>query len=174
VGLRLTPERQAQVDGLDPDLRLAAESIGVALRPELVRRAPTLVPQTDLGDPPGESVLVALELDREPEPDPLTLAACVAGHRAYVAARGRPDGLSLGALALARILAWASRAALLGAAPRIAWLGPPSRRPEPEAGQVALEARCVCEVGGRRREARASALVGSDDGAEAEGGHAAG
>jgi hypothetical protein len=161
VGLRLAPEHQAALDGLDPELRIAAESIGAALRPELTRRAPGLVPEATEREPAAEPVLVALELDREPRPDPLTLAACLAGHRAYVAARGRPEGLSLGALALARLLVWASRAALLGPAPKLEWIGPLTRRPEATHGQVALEARCVCEVGGRRREARAGALAAS-------------
>jgi len=160
VTLRVGPEQEAGLQGLEPELRSFADAIGGTLGPELLRRAPGLarVGEGESGDP--DALLVALELDREPEPDAVTLSACLAAHRAYVGGRGRPEAVSLGALALARLLIWASRAALLGPAPAVSWIGPPSRRPEPEAGQLILEARCVCEIAGRRREARAVALVG--------------
>jgi hypothetical protein len=158
VGLRLAPERQAAVDGLEPELRAAAAALGSGLGPELARRAPGLARAAEGGGEP-DALLVELALDREPEPDALTLAACAAAHRAYVTARERPDGVSLGALALARLLVWASRAAILGAVPKVVWLGPPSRRPEPGDDRIALEARCVCEIAGARREARAAALI---------------
>jgi hypothetical protein len=156
MGLRLDPRRQEALEALEPELRAAAGAIGAAVREELVRRAPGLV-RAEGG--PADGLLLELGLDREPEPDDVSLAACVAAHRAYVTSRGEPDGLSLGALALARLLVWASRASILGPAPRLAWLGPPSRRPEPGPDQVTLEAHAACEVDGRRREARAVALL---------------
>ncbi len=159
MSLRLGPEQEARLRGLEPEVRTFAETIGASLGPELGRRAPGLARANGEGDP--DAVLVALELDREPEPDPVTLTACLAAHRAYVGARGRPEATSLGALALSRLLVWTWRASLLdGPVPQMSWIGPPSRRPEPGAGQVSLGARCVCEIDGLRREARAVALVG--------------
>lgn len=158
MGLRLGPERQAAVDGLESELRAAAVALGSGLGPELARRAPGLAAGAGESAEP-DALLLELALDREPEPDAVTLAACAAAHRAYVTGRGRPEGVSMGALALARLLVWASRAALLGAVPKLVWLGPPTRRPEPGEDRVALEARCVCEIAGARREARAAALV---------------
>jgi hypothetical protein len=163
VSLRLGPEHESRLQGLEPDLRAFAETIGGALGAELRRRAPGLARREGDGEGDPDAVLVALELDREPEPDPLTLSACLAAHRAYVDARGRPEATSLGALALSRLLVWAWRASLLGPAPRMTWIGPPGRRPEPEAGQVSLGARCVCEIDGRRREARAVALLSAPE-----------
>jgi hypothetical protein len=157
VGLHLPEDQRAAIDGLEAELRVAAEALGTGLRGQLVTLRPGLVAPE--GDGPVEGTLVALDLDHEGAPDPLSLAACLAAHRAYVTARGRADGLSLGALALGRLLVWAQRAALLGPAPKVAWLGPPSRRPEQRPGQFALEARCVARVGDRDREARAVALV---------------
>jgi hypothetical protein len=157
VGLHLPEEQRAAIDGLEAELRVAAEALGAGLRGQLVTLRPGLVAAE--GDEPASGTLVALDLEREGAPDALSLAACLAAHRAYVAARGQADGLSLGALALGRLLVWAQRAALLGPAPKVAWLGPPNRRPEPRPGQFALEARCVARVGDRDREARAVALV---------------
>jgi hypothetical protein len=157
VGLHLAEEQRAAIDGLEAELRVAAEALGAGLRGQLVTLRPGLV--TTDGGGPAEGTLVALDLEREGAPDALSLAACLAAHDAYLAARGQADGLSLGALALGRLLVWAQRAALLGPAPKVAWLGPPSRRPEPQPGQFALEARCVARVGDRDREARAVALV---------------
>jgi hypothetical protein len=158
VGLHLPEEQRAAVDALDAELRVAAEALGAGLRAQLMELRPGLMAGEGDAAPP-EAALVTLDLEREGAPDPLSLAACLAAHRAYVAARDRPDGVSLGALALVRLLVWAQRAALLGPAPKIGWLGPPARRPEVEPGQFALEARCVAQVGDRTREARAVALI---------------
>ena len=157
MGLLLPEEQRAAVDALDAELRVAAEALGAGLRGRLVQLRPGLAGAGDEGPP--VATLVALDLEREGAPDALSLAACLAAHRAYVAARDQADGLSLGALALGRLLVWAQRAALLGPAPKVAWLGPPNRRPEPQPGQFSLESRCVVRVGDRNREARAVALV---------------
>jgi hypothetical protein len=166
VGLRLPEAERAAVDALEPDLRAAAEAIGGSLRGRLTTLRPGLLRPPAGGAGPGEAgagppdaLLDALELDREGLPDALSLAACLAAHRAYVAARGEAEGVSIGALALARLLVWASRAALLGPAPRVAWIGPAPRQPEAQPGQFALGARCAVTVEGRVREARAVALV---------------
>lgn len=158
MGLRLSDAHSGSVGALDPALRSAAEALGVALRPRLTELAPGLTrPRPD--DPPGEdALLVELDLDHEGAPDPLTLAACVAAHRAYVTSRGEPDGVSAGALALARLLVWAQRAAMLGPAPRIEWIGPAPRRPADD-GRIALSARCALEMGGATRRAEAAALI---------------
>ncbi len=159
MGLHLPEEQRAAVDALEAELRVAAEALGAGLRPQLMQLRPGLMEGDGDGAPPPVATLVTLDLEREGAPDPLSLAACLAAHRAYVAARDRPDGVSLGALALVRLLVWAQRAALLGPAPRVGWLGPPARRPELAPGQFALEARCVAQVGDRTREARAVALI---------------
>lgn len=159
MGLRLPDAERAALDALEPDLRAAADAIGLGLRTRLTELRPGLLRPAAGAAGPAEAVLDALELDREGPPDALSLVACLAAHRAYVAARGDADGVSIGALALARLLVWAGRAALLGPAPRVAWIGPAPRRPEPEAGQFALGARCAVTIDGRSREARAIALV---------------
>jgi len=156
VALRLAPEHEEALAGLERELRMAAEAIGASLVAQLSQLRPGLARRDD-GHP--DALLGELELDREGPPDALSLAGCLAAHRGYVTARGEPGGVSVGALALARLLVWASRAALLGAPPRIAWIGPPARRPDPAPGQFELGARCVAEVDGVRREARAVALV---------------
>jgi hypothetical protein len=156
VALRLAPQQEQALSSLDRELRMAAEAIGAGLGAQLSHLRPGLS-RRDEGEPDG--LLAELELDREGEPDALSLASCLAAHRAYVSARGEPGGVSVGALALARLLVWASRATLIGPAPRIAWIGPPARRPDPAPGQFELGARCVAEVDGVRREARAVALV---------------
>ena len=159
MGLRLSDAHAERTAGIEPELRVAAEAIGMGLRDQLVRLAPALTRtgEGDAGEP--DATLVELDLDHEGAPDGLSLAACLAAHRSYVAARGRPEAVSAGALALARLLTWAQRAAMLGAAPRIMWLGPAPRRPEPEGGQLTLSARCALEVGGATRRAAASALI---------------
>lgn len=143
---------------VEPELRVAAEAIGMGLREQLVRLAPGLTRAGEGGADPS-ALLVSLDLDHEGAPDALSLAACVAAHRAYVTARGRPEGVSAGALALARLLVWAQRAALLGPAPRIEWLGPASRRPSEDTTSLALAARCALEVAGSTRRAEALALI---------------
>jgi hypothetical protein len=57
------------------------------------------------------------------------------------------------------LLFWASRASVIGPTPRIDWIGPEARRPNPANHQFDLEAACAAEVDGQRREARAVALV---------------
>ena len=156
MALRLPPELSAALDALEPDLRLGAGAIGTGIREQLSQMRPALV-RADQGEADVE--LRSLDLDREGAPDPVSLAACLAAHRAYVAGRGRPEGVSLGALALARILVWAARASMLGPAPRIAWIGPPTRRPTPGEHQVEISATAVGAVGGVERRASAVALV---------------
>jgi hypothetical protein len=160
MGLRLADDQAEMVRGLEPELRMAAEAIGVGLRDQLSRLAPGLTrPAEGADDASVDAVLVGLDLDHEGPPDALSLAACVAAHRSYVAARGRPEGVSAGALALGRLLVWAQRAALLGPAPRLVWLGPAARRPQEEEGRLALSARCALDIGGRIRRAEAVALI---------------
>jgi hypothetical protein len=160
MGLRLSDADSGLIGGLEPELRIAAEALGMGLRQQLTRLAPSLTrPGGDQGDRVVDAVLLELHLDHEGPPDAVSLAACLAAHRAYVAARTQPEGVSAGALALARLLIWAQRAALLGPAPELVWIGPASRRPEDEAGRVALSARCALEIGGRTRRAEAVALL---------------
>lgn len=128
----------------------------MGLRGELTKLAPALTRAAE-GDEP-HATLDALDLDHEGAPDALSLIACMAAHRAYVIARGDPDGVSVGALALARLLVWAQRAALLGPAPRIEWIGPAPRRPEP-GDRLSLSARGAVRLGGSLRRAEAVALI---------------
>lgn len=161
--LSLAPAHAAAVDGVELELRLGAEAIGTGLLPELARLSPALAPAGDDGAEP-EAVLERLDLDHEGAPDGLSLAACVAAHRAYVSRRGRPGALSTGALALARLLVWAHRAALLGSPPSMAWIGPAPRLPEAAAGQVVLRARAAVAAGGATRRAEAAALIAAPRG----------
>lgn len=160
MALRL-PEAQAeQVGSLEPELRMAAEAIGLGLREQLTRLAPGLTkPPEGRDDAATEAVLVDLDLDHDGAPDAVSLVAIVAAHRSYVSARGRPEGVSAGALALGRILVWAQRAALLGPAPRVVWVGPAARRPADSEGRLALSARCAVEIDGTTRRAEAVALI---------------
>jgi hypothetical protein len=173
MGLRLADAQAEMLRGLEPELRMAAEAIGAGLRDQLTRLAPGLTRPAQGGDDPEvDAVLVELDLDHEGAPDALSLAACVAAHRTYVTARGRPEAVSAGALALGRLLVWAQRAALLGPAPRLVWVGPAARRPEGHDERVALSARCALEVGGRTRRAEALALVERPEPREASDGPA--
>jgi hypothetical protein len=159
VALRL-PEAQAKrVEALEPELRVAAEAIGLSLRDQLTRLAPGLTRPPQGQDAATEAVLVDLDLDHDGAPDAVSLVAIVAAHRSYVSARGRPDAVSAGALALGRILVWAQRAALLGPAPRVVWVGPAARRPDDAEGRLALSARCAVEIAGTTRRAEAVALI---------------
>ncbi|MEQ9337841.1 MAG: hypothetical protein RJQ03_11680, partial [Miltoncostaeaceae bacterium] len=99
----------------------------------------------------------------EGPPDALSLLACLAAHRAYVGGRGRPEGVSVGALPIARLMVWAHRATLLGAAPRLVWVGPAVRAPEPGPRQMVLRARCAVAVDGAVRRAEAAAVVAGPD-----------
>ena len=163
MGLRLRDDHSELLGTVEPELRVAAEAFGMGLRAELIRLAPALTRPSG-GAPEGAGATLAqLDLDHEGAPDALSLAACVAAHRAYAIARGDPEAVSAGALALARLLVWAQRAAMLGTAPRIEWIGPAPRRPEPE-GRLALGARCALEMHGATRRAEAVALITRPDG----------
>lgn len=160
MALRLPDAQAERLRALDPELRMAAEAIGMGLRDQLTRLAPGLTrPSEGQDDTAIDATLVDLDLDHEGAPDALSLAACIAAHRSYVAGRGRPDGVSAGALALGRLLVWAQRAALLGPPPRVVWLGPATRRPADLEGRIVLSARCALEIGGRTRRAEAVALI---------------
>lgn len=163
MGLRLTDAHSELLGTLEPELRAAAEALGAALQPQLASLAPGLTRPRE-GDPDdGDAVMAALDLDHEGAPDALSLAACVAAHRAYVTGRGQASGVSAGALALARLLVWAQRAAMLGPAPRIEWIGPAPRRPEGSQERLSLSARCALELGGATRRAEAVALIAPPD-----------
>jgi hypothetical protein len=158
VPLRLAEAHDELVRALEPELRIAAEALGLGLRDQLTRLAPGLTRPAEGADG-DDAVLVDLDLEHEGPPDALSLVAVMAAHRSYVAARGRPEGVSAGALALARLLVWAQRAALLGPAPRLVWVGPAARRPEGEEGRVVLTARSAVEMAGATRRAEAVALI---------------
>ncbi|HEX2503149.1 MAG TPA: hypothetical protein VHK00_04340 [Miltoncostaeaceae bacterium] len=159
MALRLTEAQAQMVGALEPDLRMAAEAIGVGLRDQLTRLAPGLTRPGEDGDDAVEALLVDLDLDHDGAADAVSLAAVMAAHRSYVAARGRPGAVSTGALALARLLVWAQRAALLGPPPRLVWLGPAARCPEDAGGRIALSARSAVAMGGTTRRAEAVALI---------------
>lgn len=157
--MRLERDVQDQLDSLDPDLRAAAGAIGSAIGAELVRIRPALMRgSVDEGYEP-EAVILGLQLEREGVTDAVAVAAVLTAHRVYVESRGHPEGISLGALPLAHLLFWASRASVLGPTPRIDWIGPVAQRPEPTNHQFDIEAACSAEVDGQRREARAVAIV---------------
>lgn len=154
--LTLSEDQARQVEQLDLELRLGAEAIGASLAPRIAELRPALAP-ADGGEP--EALLAELDLDHEGAPDALSLVACIAAHRGYVTGRRRPSGVSAGGLAIARLLVWAHRAALLGAAPSVVWIGPAPRLPEPGTGQVVLRARSAVRVGESTRRAEAAALL---------------
>jgi hypothetical protein len=157
MSLRFAPALQETLEDLDPELRGAAHAIGVGLGAQLGRLRPAMSQGADPAAVPDVEV-VSLALASEGEPDPLSLAAIRAAHHAYVSARGVPDGASLGAFAIARLLVWAQRAALLGATPTITWIGPVQRRPA-EASGIEIHASCVGVVDGTQRTAKALALI---------------
>lgn len=155
MGLRLSDAQSATLAGLSPELRVAAEALGSGLSAQLIELGPSLT--RTLGD---DAMLDRLAIvDREPEPDGLSLAACVSAHRAYLARRGETEGLSAGALAIARLLIWAARAAMIGPAPQVAWIGPAPRCPDPTGGQHRIDSECRLTGGDRSAQARAAALV---------------
>ncbi len=156
MGLSLDDAGAARVAEIDAELRGAAEAIGLAVAIQLDRLRPALMAAQP--DEPS-AVLVGLTLERDGEPDGITLAACLAAHQAYVARRRRRNAVSAGALALSRVLVWGQRAALLGPSPEMLWLGPPTRRPEEHSGAIEVRATCVLQINGNRREARALGLV---------------
>ncbi len=157
MSLRFAPALQETLEGLDPDLRGAAHAIGIGLGGQLGRLRPALSHGADAAAAPDVEVL-SLELAPEGDPDGVSLAAIHAAHKAYVSARGAPEGASLGALAIARLLVWAQRAAVLGATPTITWIGPVQRRPA-EASGIEIHASCVGLVDGTRRTAKALAVI---------------
>jgi hypothetical protein len=159
VALRLSEAQAELVGTLEPDLRIAAEALGFGLRDQLTRLAPGLTRPPEGGDTGADAVLVDLDLDHDGAPDALSLVAVLAAHRSYVAARGQPEAVSAGALALGRLLVWAQRAALLGPAPKVVWVGPATRRPEGGEGRLALSARSAVEIAGTTRRAEAVALI---------------
>ncbi|MDH3225738.1 MAG: hypothetical protein OEM67_01425 [Thermoleophilia bacterium] len=145
------------IEALEPEVRITAEALGASLADRLVELAPSLTRDGDDTSPSAR--LVALSLDRERDPDPVSLVACLGAHRAYLARRGNPEGVSLGALALARLLVWATRASMIGPAPEVVWLGPGARRPAAGPDQYVIVARARAEVSSGQREAVAEALV---------------
>lgn len=155
MALRLTEQSAQGLDALEPELRAAAEAIGMSLLPRLRDLKPGM---TRLDPDPGDVTLLSLAVPPEGEPDALSLAAVLAAHRAYARSRGDAEGLSVGALAIARLLVWAQRAAMLGRAPAVAWIGPEARRPEGLEG-TALTATCTVAAGEGRRTARAVAVL---------------
>ena len=157
MALRLSEAQAELVGALEPDLRIAAEAIGFGLRDQLTRLAPGLTRPPEGAD--ADAVLVDLDLDHDGAPDALSLAAVMAAHRSYVAARGQPEGVSAGALALGRLLVWAQRAAMLGPPPKVLWVGPATRRPDDEEGRLALSARSAVTMAGTTRRAEAVALI---------------
>jgi len=157
MSLQLAPALREALDATDPDLRPAAQAIGIAVAAQLEPLRPALT-RTD-GDVASRDVeVVVLDLDPEGPPDGLTLASCEAAHNAYVRARGAPSATSLGALAIARLLVWAQRAAILGKAPTILWIGPAQRRPDGVEG-IAIHSTCTARVAGARRTAKAVAVI---------------
>jgi hypothetical protein len=163
VPLSLSQTHSDALKSVEFELRAGAEAIGAALAPRIADLAPALAPPAGepVREPAGE--LQELGLDHEGEPDALSLSACLAAHRAYVGRRGRPEALSTGALALARLLVWAHRAALLGSPPEMAWIGPAPRLPEPGSGQIVLRARCAIATPQGIRRAEAAALLQSPE-----------
>lgn len=159
MSLRLTDALQEKLDVLEPDLRAAASAIGSAIGAELARIRPALMRGSVEEGYEPDAVVLGMQLEREGLADAVALAACLTAHRVYVESRGHPEGISLGALPLAHLLFWASRASVLGPTPRIDWIGPVARRPDPANHQFDLEAVCAAEVDGQPREARAAALV---------------
>jgi hypothetical protein len=156
VPLEVTAELRTQLGHLDTELRLAAEAVGAAIVPTLLELRPRVAEAE--GAP---TTLDTLHLEGEGDPDGLMLAACLAAHAAYVQKRGQPEGVSTGALAIARLLVWAQRAAVIGHPLEVTWVGPPARAPERTDGSHRVLARCVVSGGdgGGSRRAEAVALV---------------
>ena len=156
MGIRL-PDGPDPAAGLDPDLANAARGIGFAVGARLRELAPALRPASDSGAEP-DLVIDEITLDPDDPLDPLTMIACMQAHDSYVVGRGRPGAASPGALALARLLAWAARAEMLGRAPRIAWIGPPARQPDDIQG-LTVTATVSLSDGESRVRAAAVAVI---------------
>ncbi len=154
--LGLPDEARQAIEALDPELLAAAQALGLGVLPALTNLAPGL---TALDPSRADVALERVELDGEGDPDPVSLAAILAAHTAYVRHRGRTDGVSTGALSLARLIVWAQRAAMIGGtAPDVRWMGPPARAPESVEG-MRLTATTVITANGRRHTAKAVAIV---------------
>ncbi len=153
--LRLPDSLRAPIEALEPELLAAAQAIGLGALPKLSELKPGL---TDTSAP-GTPSLEAIDLPPEGAPDALSAAAVLAAHQAYVRQRGAPDAISLGALSLARLIVWMQRATMLGGGPpQVVWIGPEGRLPDGLTG-TRLVATATIEQDGRRRSARAVAIV---------------
>jgi hypothetical protein len=161
MSLQLAPALREALDATDPDLRPAAQAIGIAVAAQLQPLRPALT-RSDGDAATADVEIVVLDLDPEGPPDGLTIASCEAAHDAYVRARGAPSATSLGALAIARLLVWAQRAAILGRAPTILWIGPSQRRPDGLDG-IEIHSTCSGRVAGVRRTAKAVAVLRRPD-----------
>ncbi len=161
MSLQLAPALREVLDATDPDLRAAAQAIGIAVAAQLEPLRPAL---TRAGGHPASVPVEIVSLDLIPEdpPDGLTLVACEAAHQTYVRGRGAPAATSLGALAIARLLVWAQRAAILGRPPTILWIGPVQRRPEGLEG-IEIHSACSGLVTGVKRTAKAVAVIQRPD-----------
>jgi hypothetical protein len=157
MSLHFAPALQEALDDLDGELRAPAQAVGIALAAQLARLRPAVTHARDAGDHPDIEV-VSLDLEHDGAPDGLSLAACEVAHHSYMTSRGAPEDTSLGALAIARVLIWVQRAAVLGTPAEILWIGPPQRRPADVEG-IEITAACVASVGGVRRTAKALAVV---------------
>lgn len=158
MAVHLSEAQRAAIAALEPDLRTAAEAIGIGTVAQLASLAPGL---TAVG---GPATLTQVSLDPEGEPDPLSLAAIVAAHDGYVRHRGTREGVSTGALAIARLLVWASRAAVIGPTPTIAWIGPETRAPADTPG-TRLRATATVTTSERTHTARAVVIITGPPGA---------
>lgn len=143
------------VAALDPDLAQAAKGIGLAVGMRLRELAPALRPALEGGAEP-DLVIDEITMDPDDPTDAVTLVAVIEAHDAYVSARGRPTAASPGAIALARVLAWAARAEMLGRAPDVRWIGPPTRRPDDIEGYAVT---ATVRLSGPDGPVRAAALL---------------
>jgi hypothetical protein len=157
MSLQLAPALREALEATDPELRGVAQALGLGAAGRLGSLRPALTRGEGGSATPAVEIL-AIELTHEGAPDGLTLAACEAAHQSYVSARGEPNATSLGALAIARLLIWAQRAALLGRTPEVLWIGPSARRP-PDLEGIDITASCTGSVDGTRRSAAAIAVV---------------
>jgi hypothetical protein len=146
------------VQHLDPDLRAGAQAISFAVAARLRELAPALRPADDSGVEPT-FVIDTLALVPDDPADAITVVACLGAHDTYATGRGRPGAVSPGALALARVLVWATRAEMLGARPDVRWIGPPARMPDAIEGQV-ITASVELTSGDTRARACAAMVVG--------------
>lgn len=140
---------------LDPDLRAGAQAIAFAVATRLRDLAPAIRPADASGAEPT-FVIDTITLVPDDPADAVTLMACLGAHDAYATGRGRAGAVSPGALALARVLVWATRAEMLGAQPDVRWIGPPTRLPAGLEGQLITAS---VELNSGETRARASAAM---------------